>query len=509
MRNTGVTVSLVVFMGLSGALGGATYIGAKGASEAKQQTAALKQESSELQSVKSKTQSDFTTLKERLGYPAVESAEELSKAMDDDVKSVLGSVDLNTSYRDAILALGRANKREAQGKKASKRMNDAALEIADMHKDMNATQQKTYGANLDDVKATHAETLADARSSFDKLNDEFNAQADALGQLEKETKTEIDAKKQETADFQEIAGNLQKINRSLVDRVEEIGNIEFERADASILFADQVTRLVHLDVGAKDGVQPMTTFNVFPPDSLDMAKDRAKGSVQVVRTLSDHVSVAKILEDEMSNPVMAGDLVYTPLWRRGKPIRYALDYKLDVDGDGLSDLDKIVGLIRSSGAEVAAWINDKGEVEGEITDDVYRLVRANENVSDVVERDSTLNEEEREKLVKLEADFLQSAKDKGVEEIFLSDFLVSIGYKETAKLTRYREKGGVDLQDNGTPTPDPTTNPVAPIYQIDPDHAPVSPGIIAPVFRKDAEPAPVSDGKVSDYYTRQRNSKSE
>jgi hypothetical protein len=341
------------------------------------------------------------------------------------------------------------------------------------------------------------------------LNDEFNAQADALGQLEKETKTEIDAKKQETADFQEIAGNLQKINRSLVDRVEEIGNIEFERADASILFADQVTRLVHLDVGAKDGVQPMTTFNVFPPDSLDMTKDRAKGSVQVVRTLSDHVSVAKILEDEMSNPVMAGDLVYTPLWRRGKPIRYALDYKLDVDGDGLSDLDKIVGLIRSSGAEVAAWINDKGEVEGEITDDVYRLVRANDNVSDVVERDSTLNEEEREKLVKLEADFLQSAKDKGVEEIFLSDFLVSIGYKETAKLTRYREKGGVDLQDNGTPTPDPTTNPVAPIYQIDPDHAPVSPGIIAPVFRKDAEPAPVSDGKVSDYYTRQRNSKSE
>ena len=57
--------------------------------------------------MKSKTQSDFTTLKERLGYPAVESAEELSKAMDDDVKSVLGSVDLNTIYRDAILALGR------------------------------------------------------------------------------------------------------------------------------------------------------------------------------------------------------------------------------------------------------------------------------------------------------------------------------------------------------------------------------------------------------------------
>ena len=465
MRNTGVTVSLVIFMGLSGALGGATYIGAKGASEAKQQAAALKAESAEFQSLHSRTQSDFTTLKERLGYPAVESAEELSAQMDADLKSALGVVDSNTSYRDAIQALGRANKRGAQGKKDSAQMSKDAQELAASHKDMNAAQLQSYDEKLGELRASHSDALADARS--------------------------------------------QRINRGLVDRIEEIGNVEFERADATIIFADQVTRLVRLDVGEKDGVRPMTTFNVFPPDTLDVSKDRAKGSVQVVRTLGEHICVAKILEDEMSNPVMEGDLVYTPLWRPGKVIRYALDYRLDIDGDGLSDLDKIMGLLNSSGAQVAAYINDKGEVEGAITEDVYRLVRANENIEDVVTRDSTLNDETREKIKKTEADFLQLAKDKGIEEIFLTDFLKSIGYKETAKITRYREKGGVDLQDNGAPVPEASSDPVAPIFQINPDAAPISPGITAPTFRKDAQPAPVSNGKVSDYYMRQRNSKSE
>lgn len=509
MRNTGVTVSLVIFMGLSGALGGATYIGAKGASEAKQQAAALKAESAEFQSLHSRTQSDFTTLKERLGYPAVESAEELSAQMDADLKSALGVVDSNTSYRDAIQALGRANKRGAQGKKDSAQMSKDAQELAASHKDMNAAQLQSYGEKLGELRASHSDALADARSSFDKLNAEFNAQGEALKQLEDETNGEIKAKNQESADFSEISDNLQRINRGLVDRIEEIGNVEFERADATIIFADQVTRLVRLDVGEKDGVRPMTTFNVFPPDTLDVSKDRAKGSVQVVRTLGEHICVAKILEDEMSNPVMEGDLVYTPLWRPGKVIRYALDYRLDIDGDGLSDLDKIMGLLNSSGAQVAAYINDKGEVEGAITEDVYRLVRANENIEDVVTRDSTLNDETREKIKKTEADFLQLAKDKGIEEIFLTDFLKSIGYKETAKITRYREKGGVDLQDNGAPVPEASSDPVAPIFQINPDAAPISPGITAPTFRKDAQPAPVSNGKVSDYYMRQRNSKSE
>ena len=81
-----------------------------------------------------------------------------------------------------------------------------------------------------------------------------------------------------------------------------------------------------------------------------MSKDVAKGSVRVVRSIGPHLSEAKILEDEMSNPIQPGDLAYTPLWRPGKVVKYALDYGLDIDGDGLSDLDQIINIIQSSGA---------------------------------------------------------------------------------------------------------------------------------------------------------------
>ena len=94
-------------------------------------------------------------------------------------------------------------------------------------------------------------------------------------------------------------------------------------------------------------------------------------------------------------------------------------------------------------------------------------------------------------------------------EIFLADFLKAIGYKETAKITRYREREGVALQDNGVVLPDYSTGVVAPSYAIDPDKAPESPGIIAPTYRKDSDPAPVSSGKVSDYYFRKRTEKAQ
>ena len=176
-----------------------------------------------------------------------------------------------------------------------------------------------------------------------------------------------------------------------------------------------------------------------------------------------------------------------------------------MDGDNLSDLDQIINIIQSSGAEVVAFIDDEGKVNGEITDDVYRVIRSDVNISDQLAHDSTRNEAAREALQRLEQGFLDSAKKAGVPELFLSDFLKAIGYKETAKITRYRDRHGVDLQDNGVVLPDTSTGVVAPKFQISPDKAPASPGIVAPSYVKDAQPAPTSSGKVSDYYFRKRD----
>ena len=90
----------------------------------------------------------------------------------------------------------------------------------------------------------------------------------------------------------------------------------------------------------------------------------------------------------------------------------------------------------------------------------------------------------------------------------LSDFLVRVGYKKSAQVTRYKEEGGVSTLENGVPATTVSDTPVAPIYTGTDEPAPRSPGVVAPTYKADAEPAPVSEGKTSDYYFRRRAPKS-
>ena len=72
MRNTGVTVSLVVFMALSLVLGVTTYIGAKGTAEGKMRIKSAETATSEAQTLNSSMKSELKSIKEKLGYEAVE-----------------------------------------------------------------------------------------------------------------------------------------------------------------------------------------------------------------------------------------------------------------------------------------------------------------------------------------------------------------------------------------------------------------------------------------------------
>ncbi|MBR0226661.1 MAG: hypothetical protein IJL92_11460 [Thermoguttaceae bacterium] len=509
MRNTGVTVSLIVFMVLSLILGVTTYIGAKGTSEKKMQVASFKKATSDAQSRNSAMKNDLKSLKEKLGYDAVEDNAQLVETMKADVVASLGAVEDAASYRDVVLRLSDNLTRKNKELQSYEAQQYSAAALAGAQDEMTKAQQKEFGDRVATLRTEHGEAVQKANTSKNELQTSYDTQKTELDDIVAKTESEIRAAKQQTADYKEAADKFQAINKDLSEKVDELTNAEFTRSDATVVYADQFLKTVRLNVGEKDGLRPLTTFNIYKPTALDMDKEIAKGSVQVVRSLGEHLCEAKILEDEMSNPIQAGDLAYTPLWRPGKVIKYALDYGLDLDGDGLSDLDQIINIIQSSGAEVAAYIDDEGRLQGEITGDVYRVVRADANIIDVLAHDSSRNDAAREALQRLDQEFLDNAKKNDVPEIFLADFLKAIGYKETAKITRYREREGVDLQDNGVVLPDYSTGVVAPSYAIDPDKAPESPGIIAPTYRKDSDPAPVSSGKVSDYYFRKRTEKAQ
>ena len=170
MRNTGVTVSLVVFMVLSLILGVTTYIGAKGTSEKKMQVASAKKATSEAQTLNSSMKSDLKSIKDKLGYDAVEDNNQLVETMKTDVASALGAVEDSASYRDVVVRLSDNAKRKTEELKNYQAQQASAETLADSQSSMTEKQQDEFSKMEATLKQEHDDNLAAARKSYDDLN---------------------------------------------------------------------------------------------------------------------------------------------------------------------------------------------------------------------------------------------------------------------------------------------------------------------------------------------------
>lgn len=523
MRNQqGVVVTLIVFIVLALILGVTTYFGFKGLSETKQELAQVQDQLKSATSDNSSWAAGFKKVKDVAGVAGLGDGHADLAALADKMTERVKALDVNagafqesgnaavvaTTYEDALAKLA-ANLKQKNGELVAAQNAVAAAEAAmNAEIEKSAAQKKAFDDTVAQLQAGHKKDLDAARDSYAELTASFNTQTQEVDRLKAQTKEAIATAKQETADYKETATKFAEINADLAERVDQLSNAEFERADAEVVYADQANKIVRLNVGTDDGIRPLTTFNVFPADAIDVGGAKSKGSVQVVAAIGPHECEARILEDEMSSPIMAGDLVYTPLWRPGETVRYALDYNLDINGDDRSDLDEIIGLIQLAGGEVAAYLDANGKEIGSIDSGVYRLVVSEEEIVDVLKKDASLDQATKDQILQTRESFLDSAKENGVRTMTLSDFLVRVGYKKAAQVTRYKEDGGVSPLDNGVPASTVSDTPIAPIYTGTDQPAPRSSGVVAPTFVPGSEPAPVSEGKTTDYFFRQRAPKS-
>lgn len=513
MRNQqGVVITLIVFIVLTLILGVTTYFGFKGLSEKKQELAQAQSDLKNATSENSSWAASFKKAKDAAGFAGLGDGSAdlgaLADKMTERVKGMDAATGGATTYEAAVAQLA-ANLAQKNTELATAQADVAAAQAAmNAEIEKSAAQKTEFDDKVAKMQADFDKSLADAKASYDELTASFNTQTQEVDRVKAQAKDAIAKAQQETADYKETATAFADINSDLSRRIDQLSNAEFERADAQVIYADQANKTVRLNVGTDDGIRPLTTFNVFPSDAIDVGGAKSKGSVQVVAAIGPHECEARILEDEMSSPIMAGDLVYTPLWRPGEAVRYALDFNLDINGDGRSDLDEIIGLIQSSGGEVAAYLDADGKEVGSIDAGVYRLVVSEEEILDVLKNNFALDQATKDQIVATREAFLDAADKNGVRKMTLSDFLVRVGYKKSAQVTRYKEEGGVSTLENGVPATTVSDTPVAPIYTGTDEPAPRSSGVVAPTYRTDAEPAPVSEGKTSDYYFRRRAPKS-
>ncbi len=191
-------------------------------------------------------------------------------------------------------------------------------------------------------------------------------------------------------DKEAVLADLDKakaLNKKLMDLIDEQAEKikvlsgegqQIQSADGKVIHANQREGTVWINLGRADSLMRQVTFAVYPAAMINLTLKEKKGSIEVTQILGDHMAEARVLDDQPANPIVPGDKIHTVLWSPGQQRHFALAGFFDIDGDGRSDLQTVMDLIKANGGVVDAYIadsgKDKNKQQGEITVNTNYLI---------------------------------------------------------------------------------------------------------------------------------------
>ena len=155
-----------------------------------------------------------------------------------------------------------------------------------------------------------------------------------------------------------------KQNVALKDKVNEYEKEVFDLADGKIVKVSESN--VYIDLGRLDGVRPNLSFAVYDVEANDFEKGRHKAKIEVTEVIGPHLAKARITEQDPLNPIGTADQVLSATFDRGDAVTIALGGFIDIDNDGISDVDKLKRMIVRNGGRVVASHDEDGNITGQI-----------------------------------------------------------------------------------------------------------------------------------------------
>jgi hypothetical protein len=265
-----------------------------------------------------------------------------------------------------------------------------------------AEEKAKYEADRTDLQTKQSMQLANYQSELKKKD----------GDLDTERKKGDDLNK--TIRVHQATINDQK------KTITEMRDEPFEVPDGQITWVNQGANTVWINLGLADGLRRQTLFSVYDQADNGVTRTAKKASVEVTRVLDQHLAEARIIEDSPANPIMKDDLIFSPAWRPGKRVRFALAGFLDIDGDRRSDRNLVRSLLVASGGHIDAEMHDDGTIEPPdgMTSSTRYLVLG------------TRPDERTEQKILISYTAMQKkAEELGVEVINVDELLDWVGYR--------------------------------------------------------------------------------
>lgn len=351
--------------------------------------------------------------------------------------------------------------------------------------DATKKEYETFKSNYDDLvkkfEAAIAKTNADieagnkaALAQAARTNDQFPAIQKKLVDMEKARAALND---QFIAEKGELENRIARLNQQIakleqekkdralgVEQAPQAAAIElqalmldissgrpiWDKAIGKIVRVDATNLQVHIDLGKKKGIVPDVTFNVFGTSVFGKAEGIIKGTVEVIRVLDDHTSLARVtsLYDERGEPISLfgpdgraraareaenlfkeGDLLFHPFYDMHVFVAGNVNlagYGADSPAAQQLQLMEFIHLLRKHRIVVDGYVNlQNGQIEGAVTPKTRMLVKGDMAV--------VKNTEEEQARVKLITEAFQvvrkQAIDQGMFLISSENFLNVVGYR--------------------------------------------------------------------------------
>lgn len=425
-ENQGLQIGLIIFVMLTVVLGASTFWMYKQYDEASIKLKAGNEQLQAKETALKNAESDLSELKRLMGAAdtsKVAGADGLTSQYDQDMNTYAGATyaDKGKGYRKALEYIS------GQLKIRNGELADAKTEIEGWKRKYEARE----AAKEPQVKQFQAEAKK-AQDDLAAERDKFKADADKLTKDQADLAVQLQtARKENDAAVTKIEASLQEkrreateLGKQLKDRnkvFEGLTKETFDVADGKILWVNQANHIVWINLGRADALTRQINFSVYEGRTADINKAVRKGSIEVTQLLGDHLAEARILDDGLTNPILPGDMINTPIWSPGEKRHFALAGFIDVDGDGKSDQALLRNLILLNGGLVDAEIDEKtGKPLGQITAATRYLVQGDApegpGAADRIKAYS-----------KLHADALTY----GVQFVKVKDLLAQMGWKRT------------------------------------------------------------------------------
>ena len=181
---------------------------------------------------------------------------------------------------------------------------------------------------------------------------------------------------------------------------------------------------MYLDLGRADALRPQVTFSVHGQNVANVAGAKPKAKIIITRLLSDpHMAEARVVEEDIANPIIRGDKIFSPAWSPGRKIHFAFAGTVDMDGDGRGDMRRIRGLVAINNGVVDAWPDESGDMTGRITTNTRYLVVGEAKLKN-------------DAAIEARSAAIDQARENGVEQLSVVEFLDMMGWKNSRRTVR-------------------------------------------------------------------------